>query len=92
MLVPGHRQAYDDDIAVNREDEEKVGKGIYCSPLFTTCLFDYAQPCMRGDKTYHILLQCRFNPTALKITPQSDYWVINKSKDIRPYGMVLFTE
>jgi len=54
-----------------------VGRGIYCSPLFTTCLGDYTQPVTKNGLTYRVVLQCRIKPEALKCTSQTDYWVIN---------------
>ena len=52
---------------------------------------EYTKQCTREKETFHIVLQCRIKPEALKITTVSDYWLINEPKNIRPYGIILFT-
>ena len=77
MLRAGSAQVRRNDIAVNSTNNEKVGRGIYCSPLFTTCLFEYAKQCTRANETFRIVLQCRIKPEVLKISCREDFWLIN---------------
>lgn len=90
MLRGGGGQAYQGSLAVNKPNIY-VGYGIYISPHFTTSLFGYTQECKMANQTYRVLLQCRFKPEALKCTNCTDYWVINDSKNVRPYGIILVT-
>jgi len=90
MLRAGGGQVHTYDIAPN--SGQRVGDGIYCSPLFTTCLFHYTTKCERKNLGFRVLLQCRIKPEVLKCTDKDDYWVINESKNIRPYGVILFTQ
>ena len=53
MLVAGQGQTYSNTIAVNAKNNEKVGKGVYCSPLFTTALNEYTRPCRKEKETFH---------------------------------------
>ena len=87
MLIAGNGQAHCNNVCINKK--EKVGKGIYFSPYFLTSLFEYSS--ITQEQEHHILLQCRLKPDAIKITSRPDYWVVNKSEDVRPYGIVLFT-
>ena len=92
MLQIGKAQWYKDEDAINKPGE-KVGEGIYLSPYFTVCLFDYAEPTEKNNQIYHVVLMVRIRPAALKITTTEEtYWVINESKDVRPCGILLFTE
>jgi len=90
MLIAGAAQACSGHVAANKPGQH-VGIGIYCSPLFTTCLDGYTQSVTKGNQTYKVMLQCRIKPEALKCTAVTDYWVINEPKNIRPYGIVLFS-
>ena len=91
MLKAGANQAYRNDIAVNNPSA-KVGTGIYCSPHFQEC-FSYANPIKISDKEYRLILQCRVRPSKIKVCDgKEEYWVINDSKDIRPYGVLLIKE
>jgi hypothetical protein len=38
---------------------------------------------------YGLIFQCRVNPKAIKICNSDNIWVVNDSKDIRPYGIIL---
>ena len=40
-------------------------------------------------KKYCLVLQCSVNPKTVKICSANENWVINKSEDIRPYGVLL---
>lgn len=61
MLIAGSAQAYSNTKAVNKNNE-LVGDGIYCSPLFTTCLEGYTQEVSRANQSFCIVLQCRIKP------------------------------
>lgn len=78
MLRPGSRQAHNDDKAVNKNNGELVGRGIYCSPHFTTCLA-YSGPSKseENDQEVYIVLQCRVKPESIRISNNDDYWVVN---------------
>ena len=90
MLIPGSGQAHLNDFAKNKP-KEKVGRGIYCSPHFEEC-FNYAKPLYVGKRGYRLILQCKVNPEKIKVCTNEVYWVINRSKDIRPYGVLLVKE
>jgi hypothetical protein len=89
IAIAGGAQACSGHAAANKPGQH-VGIGIYCSPLFTTCLNGYTKNVTKGNQTYRVMLQCRIKPEALKCTACVDYWVINESKNIRPYGIILF--
>ena len=91
MLRVGHRNAYESDFSVNKN--QLIKDGIYCSPHFHTCVTGYAQPININVKNYRLIFQCRVNPKKVHICPgQEDYWVINEPEDIRPYGIILIKE
>jgi hypothetical protein len=90
MLRVGPAQLHVHSVAVNKKNGELVGEGIYCSPHYTVGLFGYTAPCTMAGQTYRVVLQCRVKPEAIKCA-NSTYWIINSPKDIRPYGIVLFT-
>ena len=91
MLKAGTGQSYKDDMAVNNPST-KVGVGIYCSPHFQECL-GYANPFKISGKEYRLILQCRVRPSKIKVcNGKEEFWVINESKDIRPYGVLLIKE
>ena len=88
MLIAGGGQAYRNSDSLNYPSQ-KVGRGIYCSPHFQVCLSGYSSPVTVQGKNYHLILQCRVNPKKIKVCSNHTYWVINDSKDIRPYGVLL---
>lgn len=71
------------------------GKGIYSTPDPETA-FEYSQEFeFKGEKC-KIILQNRINPAALKevLIPDENsqlgrYWLVEKSEDIRPYGICI---
>ena len=72
---------------------EKVGNGVYFSPHFQICLKGYSGEMEVEGKKYYMVLQCRVHPKKIKIVNgREDYWVVNESTDIRPYGIILFTK
>jgi hypothetical protein len=89
MLQAGARQACAGSNCLR--SGELVGKGIYVSPYFLTSLLEYSN--LGVDCKYHIVLQCRAKPSSIKISSsRPDYCVINNSSDLRPYGVILFTD
>ena len=60
-----------------------MGHGIYCSPKLEIAL-SFAAANNLGTQ---VLVQCRVRPGAIK--EYGDIWVINDSKDIRPYGLIV---
>ena len=93
MLRAGRRQLHKKDQAINQPGTV-VGEGIYGSPHLEVCLgFAEDDPVEVEGKKYRLVLQCRVRPEAIKVCQQKQtYWVINESKDIRPYGVVLVEE
>ena len=92
MLKAGAGQQCSNYPAVNNA-AELVGEGVYFSPHFQVCLKGYSRSIKVNEKNYYMVLQCRVNPRKIKIVKgREDYWVVNESKDIRPYGVVLFKE
>ena len=90
MLRPGGSQVYGNEPSINRPGE-KVGRGVYLSPHFQSCLH-YTKPFSLEGKEYLLMMQCRVNPAKIKICPREDFWVLNQSADIRPYGILLIKE
>ena len=93
MLKSGILQAHIYDTC--KISGTKVGKGIYCSPNVEVCTAIYMNYLEITDnegitKKFGLVFQCRVKPNKIKITDRDEYWVINDSKDIRPYGMLLF--
>ena len=74
-------------------------KGIYCTPLVTTALDEYAYPIDINGIKYKLAFQCRVRPSAIHVcrgptgTYQGkkvdNYWVVSDPSDIRPYGVIL---
>mmetsp|Transcript_106993 Transcript_106993/g.168946 ORF Transcript_106993/g.168946 Transcript_106993/m.168946 type:complete len:142 (+) Transcript_106993:3-428(+) len=78
-LKAGERQLHSSD----------VGSGIYCSPELSTAQ-SYCQCVQSQGRSVNFIIQCRVRPEAIKVCPkQTAYWVINKSKDMRPYGILV---
>ena len=90
MLRAGRNQAYRNECAINKP-KEKVGKGVYLSPHFQTC-FPYTKPFEVEGSKYRLMMQCRVDPTKIKVCSVEDFWVLNESADIRPYGILLIKE
>ena len=88
MLIAGPAQANQSKNSLNKPSE-KVGRGIYLSPHFQVCLSSYSQSVRVQGNDYHLILQCRVNPKKIKVCPNQTFWVLNESKDVRPYGILL---
>lgn len=84
MLKEGARQAYATRQSLNRPNEA-VGRGVYFSPHIQIPLQSYSS---RTDE-YSLVFQCRVNPKQIKVCSNNIYWVVNDSKNIRPYGIIL---
>jgi len=92
MLRAGDAQAYSSSVACNQAPQ-KVDNGIYCSPMIQIPICGYSgSGVVVNNKKYFLVLQCRVNPSKIKVCPKNEYWVINESKDIRPYGKILLDE
>ena len=88
IVVENSRQAYSYDDCVNKIGQ-KVGDGVYLTPLFAETL-PYTTPQAVGEKSYHLVFQCRLNPKEIRIpSGKQDYWIVRHSAAIRPYGIVL---
>ncbi len=89
MLLAGEGQGFWNQKSINLPNEN-VEKGIYCSPHIQVALISYSGVGINiGGKTYHLVFQCRVNPKKIKVCNNHECWVINDSKDIRPYGVLL---
>lgn len=89
MLQKGPNQVHRTDNCVNKPNTP-VGLGVYVTPHYETAL-QYALPgCIVNGKKYYLVMQCRVNPEAIKVSDEQTYWVLNNSRDIRPYGVLLF--
>jgi hypothetical protein len=85
MLKPGPGQAYDKHNAKNKPHNENIGKGVYLTPHIQDAFYY-----IDHSDEYGLIFQCRVNPKAIKVICDSDYnWVVNDTKDIRPYGIIL---
>ena len=76
---------------------QKVGEGVYCTPLIKVAEA-YAGICKNKNKKYKIVIMVRINPKARRHcddcqeSKQYQYWVVNGTTDeIRPYR-ILFKE
>ena len=93
-LQKGGAQAYQEIMCRvfkgnRKEMKEKCGKGIYCTPKIEIAM-GYTNPVKIGNDVYRIVFQCRVRPTAIRVPEnQEDYWIIQQSDDIRPYGICL---
>lgn len=77
-LKAGSRQAYSDE----------VGSGIYCTPNLSVAI-GYSSVEQVGSHKVRFVLQCRVRPAAIKKCSKANYWVINKTEDMRPYGILV---
>lgn len=84
MLKEGSRQAYALLKSLNKPNLN-VGRGVYLAPHFQTSLKEYTSKAQK----YALIFQCRINSKKIMVCENNIYWVINKSKDVRPYGIIL---
>jgi hypothetical protein len=85
MLKALQGQGCKDHIPRNRPSTERVGIGIYCAPHIQTTFAGY----INTSDEYALVFQCRVNPKEIKVCNNEVYWVINDTKNIRPYGIIL---
>ncbi|CAG8719885.1 36050_t:CDS:1 [Racocetra persica] len=69
------------------------GRGIYSTPDVNVAEL-YAKEFVHGEDKYLVIIQNRVNPKGLRKIPKEktvvgEYWVTNKDKDIRPYGICI---
>lgn len=69
------------------------GEGVYCSPnpKFPEDGFVVPVPLdtQKGKKTFKCMLQVAVNPDRVKITENSDVWIVADPTDIRAYGILI---
>ncbi|CAK81269.1 unnamed protein product (macronuclear) [Paramecium tetraurelia] len=74
-------------------NQVKVGNGIYFSNNFNVCIKDgYANYTYIGDKQFAVIFMSRVNPKKIRQSSEMipwQYFVINKSEDVRPYRILL---
>lgn len=97
LRIDGKRHMYEKHICTITNKE--VGKGAYLSNHVEVCE-RYAKGIQVGNNNYKLIFQCRLKPDAIRI-PQKlgdikqerdwndDYWIVNNSNHIRPYGILL---
>lgn len=91
MLRAGAGQAFENTYSLNKP-KDYVGRGIYCSPHIQVGLGSYSSGLGISNKKYRLIFQCRVNPDAIKVCNNNIFWVLNDSKNIRPYGVILVKE
>ncbi len=65
------------------------GLGILCSPR-ADLAEEHTTPCTLNDRKYKLLLQCRSNPTKIRIPKsQPNIRIINSPEHIRPYAILI---
>ena len=89
----GRRQAHK-DCDDSFHPGQKVGEGVYCTPLIRVAE-EYAGVCNIKGKKYKIVIMARVNPKARrhcnshKESKDYQYWVVNGTTDeIRPYRIL----
>jgi hypothetical protein len=88
ILIPGLNNGYASATSLNH-NLAIIGNGIYCTPHINDALV-YANILNINGKGYFLIFQCRVNQKMTHIpSTQQSYWVVNNSKDIRPYGIIL---
>ncbi|CAK81267.1 unnamed protein product (macronuclear) [Paramecium tetraurelia] len=93
-LKTGQRNHYSDDFCVDEfKNQVKVRNGIYFSNNFNVCIndgyADYTQVC---NKKFAVILMSRVNPRKIRQSERMKsvhYFVVNDSKDVRPYRILI---
>ncbi|CAD8209648.1 unnamed protein product [Paramecium octaurelia] len=93
-LKPGSNNGYSDNLCFDEfNNQVKVGIGIYFSNNFNVCIKDgYATYSQIGNKQFAVIFMSRVNPRKIKQSEgmkSHNYFVVNESKDIRPYRILL---
>ncbi|CAD8114254.1 unnamed protein product [Paramecium primaurelia] len=93
-LMPGLNNLYaNDDCQDEFGNMIKVGNGIYFSNDFNVCTRDkYASYTQVLDKQFAVIFMTRVNPKKIRQSQKmklKNYFVVNESKDVRPYRILL---
>ncbi|CAD8129572.1 unnamed protein product [Paramecium sonneborni] len=95
-LKPGKNNGYKDHDCKNEFGEpQKAGIRIYFSDKINVCLspqYGYAPHIQVGEKQFAVLFMTRVNPKKIRQSismQQINYFVVNESKDVRPYRILL---
>ncbi len=91
-FTPSDNLRFATDLDINKRStgyNQQCGLGVLTSPKAELAQ-SHTVPFMVNDVKYKMLLQCRANPTKLRI-PKSNtnIRIINSGEDIRPYGILL---
>lgn len=71
---------------------EIIGKGVYCTPKFSTAQANTEKFNLNG-KFYRLIMMCKVCPKGVKYTNHPDiYWVVEKTKYIRLEALLLKEE
>ena len=86
-LKSGIHQFYSDSEDINHPGE-KVGEGIYVTPIISIAN-EYAL--RQNPRKYKCIFMCRVNPRNIRIPEDNeDYWVVKGGiDDIRPYRLLI---
>ena len=88
LITDGAGQAY--AAATDSRTGRPCGRGAYLSPNINVCENGYTVPVNINNKQYKVAFQCRIHPNFIRIpVDKSDYFILNESKHIRPYGILL---
>ncbi|CAD8109964.1 unnamed protein product [Paramecium sonneborni] len=73
----------------------KLGVGIYFSNDFHVCINDgYSSYTQIGNKQFAVIFMSRVNPKKIRqagdFMKKNNYFLINESKDVRPYRVLLY--
>mmetsp|Transcript_76346 Transcript_76346/g.247075 ORF Transcript_76346/g.247075 Transcript_76346/m.247075 type:complete len:1124 (-) Transcript_76346:1974-5345(-) len=68
---------------------ERLGTGIYCSPLIDKAMRYADVPLVVDDVPYTLVFQCRARRDCYS-KPASGIWLVEKAEDIRPSGILLY--
>ena len=83
---------YENEKDINKKSPlfgKPCGKGIFCSQK-PELAEENTSSFILNDVKYKLLLQCRIDPTKIRI-PQSntDLYIINSPENVRPYGLLI---
>jgi len=101
LLTTGAGQAY--STSLDTRTNQICGRGAYLSNHIEVCEIGYCVFIPFNNNRYKIAFQCRLRPNSIRIPMKSsdipgkggnpvwdnDYWIVNNSNDIRPYGILL---
>lgn len=67
---------------------ERLGVGIYCSPVLEKAVQYAEEPLIVGGVPYTLVFQCRVRPSKYA-KPEKHVWLVTNEADIRPCGILL---